>query len=341
MKLNTIFSDNMVFAENRPIRVFGTGRGCAKITFLGETVECKNDGDGAWLVTFGPKEAGGPYEMTVEIEGETKVFKNICIGIVCLVLGQSNAELKLCQTNTSKVLYRTNPKLRCYYVDRPWYGREELASEEGWLAAEKENVGLWSAIGYFAGTSLVTETDKAVGMIFCYQGASIIESWLGEFPVDGIVIPPEQLHPDHSYPDYTPFNRPGVIYNEMLKAFAPFGFNYVIWYQGESDTTGAEAKIYDRYVAALISGLKKLFDVPRFRTALVQIADFRGRDEWEPGWWTDIQAAQKRAADMDPDIELCICKDICEDDEIHPPTKIAIADRVAMKLLYGSKIIPN
>lgn len=338
MKLNTIFSDNMVFAENRPVRIFGTGKGRAKISFLGEEKECVNENDGDWLVTFEPKTAGGPYELSVELDGEKTVFKNVFVGIVCLVLGQSNAEMRLNQTNTSPVLYRDNPDLRSYYVDRPWYGKEELSSADGWNTATKDNVGTWSAIGYLTGTALATETEKAVGMIFCYQGASIIESWLGEFPVDGIIIPPEKLHPDHSYPDYVPFNRPGVIYNEMLSKFAPYAFNYVIWYQGESDTTGAEAEVYDRYVAALIQGIKDLFNVPKFRTALVQIADFRGRDEWEPGWWTDIQKAQKRAADNDPDIELCVCKDICEDNEIHPPTKTGISERIAQKLLHGSRI---
>ena len=340
MKLNNIFSDNMVFAEKRPVRVFGTGKGHAKVTFLGETKECLNNDSETWTVTFDPKDAGGPYELEVELDGEKKIFKNVYVGIVCLLTGQSNAELPLKDTNTSKFLFRDNPALRSYFVDRPWNGRETLASEEGWYVAEKETIGNWSAIGYLAGTTISTETGKAVGMILCYQGASIIESWLPEFPVEGIDIAPEDLHPDHAYPDYKAFNTPKAIYTAMFKAFAPFAFNYMIWYQGESDTTGAEAAVYDRYVAELIKGVKELFGIPKFRTALVQIADFQPRDEWHPEWWTDIQNAQKRAADSDPDIELVVAKDICESNEIHPPTKNALSERIAQKLLYGSKVLP-
>ncbi len=339
MTINSIFSDNMVLAEGRTIKVFGKGQGRVKVTFLGESRELVNADSEDWLVSFPPAEAGGPYEMTVDLDGEVRVFKNVYVGIVCLVTGQSNAELMLKDTNTSKELYRDDPMLRCYFVDRPWYGREALASCEGWHVAEKEGVAFWSAIGYLAGRTFTVETGKAVGMIFCYQGASIIESWLPEFPVDNIIIPQEELHPDHSYPDYSAFNKPSVIYNGMLKAFAPFGFSYLIWYQGESDTTGAEAEVYHKYVAALLKGIRELFGISKFRTALVQIADFKPRDEWHPEWWTAIQEAQKKAADSDPDVELVVSRDICESNEIHPPTKNALSERIAQKLLYGSKLI--
>ena len=334
MKLNNIFSDNMVLAEARPIRIFGTGKGIAKVTFLGDEKVCKNTDGDSWEVVFDAKEAGGPYELCADLDGEKTVLKNVYVGIVCLLSGQSNAELPLKDTNTSKVLYRDNPNVRCFFVDRPWNGREAMAAEEGWHVAEKNAIANWSAIGYLAGTSIATETGKAVGMIFCYQGASIIESWLPKFPIGGIVVPEADLHPDHAYPDYKAFNTPMAIYNAMLKAFAPFAFNYMIWYQGESDTTGAEAAVYDRYVAELLKGVKELFGIPKFKMALVQIADFKPRDEWHPEWWTDIQIAQKRAADSDPDIKLVVSRDICEDNEIHPPTKTALSERIAQTLLF-------
>ncbi len=323
----------MVLAEGRPVRIFGTGKGVAKVTFLGEEKVCNNMEDGCWEVVFDPKEAGGPYEIVADLGGEKTVLKNVYIGVVCLLCGQSNAELPLKDTNTSKVLYRDNPSLRCFFVDRPWNGREAMAAEEGWHVAEKETVGNWSAIGYLAGTSIATCTGKAVGMIFCYQGASIIESWLPGFPVGGIAVPEAELHPDHAYPDYKAFNTPMAIYNSMLKTFAPFAFNYMVWYQGESDTTTAEAAVYDRYVAELLKGIRELFRLPKFKTALVQIADFKPRDEWHPEGWKAIQEAQKKAADSDPDIELVVSRDICEENEIHPPTKTALSERIAQKLL--------
>nr|MCR5056765.1 hypothetical protein [Clostridia bacterium] len=65
-----------------------------------------------------------------------------------------------------------------------------------------------------------------------------------------------------------------------------------------------------------------------------QIADFKPRDEWHPEGWKAIQEAQKKAADSDPDIKLVVSRDICEDNEIHPPTKTALSERIAQTLLF-------
>ena len=39
MKLNKIFKAHMVFAANKPIRIFGDGCGCVEITFNNKTVK--------------------------------------------------------------------------------------------------------------------------------------------------------------------------------------------------------------------------------------------------------------------------------------------------------------
>ena len=62
MELSNIFSSNMVFAANKPIRIFGTGSGKAKIVFNGTTKNVESSG-ADWLVEFPEMNYGGPYEL--------------------------------------------------------------------------------------------------------------------------------------------------------------------------------------------------------------------------------------------------------------------------------------
>ena len=51
MKLNAIFASNMVFAANKPIRVYGEGEGTAEISFAGKVITAFSNG-GFWMVEF-------------------------------------------------------------------------------------------------------------------------------------------------------------------------------------------------------------------------------------------------------------------------------------------------
>ena len=104
MKLSPLFTDNAVFAENKPIRVFGTGCGDITVSLDGDCVKAVCGG-GKWIAELPAKKAGGPYELTVCGDTEKTVVKNVYTGRVYLLAGQSNAEFQLCQSNTDPALY--------------------------------------------------------------------------------------------------------------------------------------------------------------------------------------------------------------------------------------------
>ena len=331
MKLNQIFSSHMVLAENLPIRIFGSGSGTAEISFLGETVSVRSEGD-FWEAELSPREAGGPYELEVTLDGSRSVLTDVFVGKVFLMAGQSNAEFRLCDTNTSRELYKTDPGLRNYFVSRPWIPEEPLSPKDGWAPADRDGIDAWSALGYLAGRSLRTETGAAVGVISCYQGASVIEAWLPKSIADGARLPDSEVYIDHWYPDFTVWNANAAIYDTMLSAIMPFAVNKVVWYQGESDTTVQEAAIYDKSVAALFDCIRGLQRNDALEFVLVQIADYDHRKENDPAGWRGIQEAQERAAAADPRVKLVRSADVCESSMIHPVTKNALAERIAAAL---------
>ncbi len=327
MKLNAIFTDNVVLAEKKPIRIFGEGDGEATVRFTGyeKTVRSHN---GKWVAELPPQTAGGPYELTASLNGETVTVRNVYVGAVYLISGQSNAEFRLCESNTDKSEYKDDGLLRCYFVKRPWIGNDVL--EQKWTAAEKNGVGNWSAIGYLVGKKIREERGCAVGVVSCFQGASIIESWLPEEKAKRFSLPAEELHIDHTYHEYTAWNKNGVIYEKMLSQLFPFSFNGVIWYQGESDTTESEAKIYKDELECLISTVREKTGDESLPFVIVQIADFDPRRD---DGWRGVQAAQEKAAAEIKSCALAPCRDVCETDAIHPPTKSVLAVRIAEKLL--------
>ena len=99
MKLASIFTDHMVLQRDMPIRVFGTGEGKVKVTFLGETAEGTSE-NGKWRVELSPKPSGGPYEMKIDLGEDVVTLSDILIGDVFLASGQSNMEMPLFATES-------------------------------------------------------------------------------------------------------------------------------------------------------------------------------------------------------------------------------------------------
>ena len=59
---------------------------------------------------------------------------------------------------------------------------------------------------------------------------------------------------------------------------------------------------------------------------VVQIADCLSRDT---DAWHLIQAEQMRAQDVIANVRTVACRDVCENDDIHPPTKHVLSKRIS------------
>ena len=64
------------------------------IEFRDKTYTTTANKDGEWAVKLPPMKSGGPYEMKISASNELKV-RNILIGDVWIISGQSNMELSM------------------------------------------------------------------------------------------------------------------------------------------------------------------------------------------------------------------------------------------------------
>ena len=355
MKLNAIFSDNMILQANKPVCVFGSGKGKVTVEISGEKATTVSNGED-WLVELPSFDYGGPYSMTVNLNGDIKEFKDIYFGDVYLLSGQSNNQLKLWQTNTPKDYYKDNDAIRLFTVDRledqgkhiltdeGWKSinkngevinlqGEHYESKDGWIKAKKDEVDFWSAIGYLVGDELTKQTDRKIGLIACYQGASCIQSWLPEHFLDNTncFVPLEKRGENARNPLYSLWNGDGVLYNKMLKPILPFQMKAVIWYQGESNSNGEDSRkeIYSGILKMLIKKWREDFKDAELPFVVIQIHDYIYGLNKVNGGWRDVQAAQEMVCADTENAYLVKSADVCETDDIHPVSKIPLSLRIA------------
>ena len=326
-KLNPIFSSHMVFQANKPIRVFGSGCGNITVSFLGCAKHLQSTGD-AWLLELDAHDYGGPYTLTVILDGQETILDDIYFGDVYLLGGQSNMQMKLNETNEPAENYKTNENVRLFTVDRPEEG-ECLHSTDGWIPCTKEIAGEFPAIGYYVGTQLSGNAGHKIGLISCNQGGSVIQTWMPRhlFENDRFYVSDADKFVDH----FNFFwNSYGHLYETMLSKVLPFPVKAVLWYQGEANSSVAEAAIYLDLLEAFIGNVRMELQDPSLPFIVVQLADYA---PWDGPGWRGIQKAQLQAQDAISNVYTVICRDVCQTDDIHTKEKKQLSQRIADILL--------
>ncbi len=321
--LNSIFCSNMIMQANMPVRIFGGGKGKATVIFNG--VEKEVMSDGSWMLEFDEVSYGGPYEITIGLDGIFSTLKNVYFGDVYLLGGQSNMQFKLWESSEPKENYQEIQNARIFTVDRMEAG-EYFCERDGWVDLSIKNVPNISAIGYYVAKGLATE-ERKIGLIACYQGASVIQSWL---PRDVALVPEfkiENCFADHEW--FPIWNDDGALYDNMITKILPFSMKGVIWYQGESNASVSEANIYVEFLKALAYSWRRDFKNDNLKFIIVQLADHLDRAGYA---WEKIQSEQIRAEAVIPNVSTVICRDVCDNIDIHPREKDILSQRIVDKL---------
>lgn len=323
MELSNLFESHMVFQANKPVNLFGSGKGTVKVEINGHSIQTNVDDN--WTVTLPPSDYSGPHTLTVTMNEETKVFDDIYFGDVFLLAGQSNIEFKLGQSTYDKANFKSNNLIRLFSSERPVAG-EFFHPEDGWVILDAQTAQHWSAIGYHIAEEINAKAGHAIGLVTCYQGGTGIQSWL---PLESLVntkayIPFEERR----YNKY--WNNDGYNYDLIFKKLTPFSFKAVIWYQGETNHMPAEAKNYHFMLTTLIDLWREDLNDKELPFIVIQISDYHSSKN--EGWRT-VQTAQIKIAETMDNVYSIISADVCEINEIHPPTKIHLSKRVTERLL--------
>ncbi|MBQ6849233.1 MAG: hypothetical protein IJN76_04160 [Clostridia bacterium] len=330
MKLADIFTAGMVLQRRKPIAVFGSGRGKGRVELDGYAVEFEAE-DG-FLVHLPAMEAGGPYEMTVTLNGETTVLDDVLVGDVYLAGGQSNMQFRV--EESVDIPRIPNRQVRVFTEG---HGADENRNEwhdyTPWMVATEENLLKFTAIGYDVARMLQEELHIPIGIVSCNLGASRVDAWTAP----EVVNQPDyrqMLGNKHWDWHYYKFNQGSWCYQTKLLPVVPYGIHGVLWYQGESNRLEEEAVHYHTLLSRLMDNWRDLWgeNLPFY---IVQIAPFADGAEND---WPHIRQAQERVAKHVPGAYLCTLAHTGESDNIHPTKKHQIATEVAnavLATLYG------
>ncbi len=222
-----------------------------------------------------------------------------------------------------------------YSCDFQWSiePREEYTGDfTTWKEFMPENLGTlpsFSAMGVYFALQLHATLDVPIGMIGTYWGGTCIEAWTPREGFEGI----DSLKAVASYPvtlDWDnslamgaingPQQQPGVLFNEMVNPWTPFAVRGMIWYQGCNNSK--DGIIYCDKMHALYNGWSRKFQNPDLKLYFVQLAP------WAESFF-DIQLAQEKFADEQPNAGLVPTCDIGNTWDIHPYEKGTVGRRLA------------
>jgi sialate O-acetylesterase len=176
--------------------------------------------------------------------------------------------------------------------------------------------------------ALAKDSGVAVGVVGCYQGASVIQSFMSKENLKTCAFPltENDYHPDRTNDQFADWNGNAWIYEHMFRTILPYPFRATVWYQGESNTGIGEGRYYDKFLAAMIREWREDLRQPELPFVIVQIHDYIYA--YSPTGWSDVQEAQLRAARDIPGCRAVTIRNLGETTEIHPVGKKAVAARI-------------
>ncbi|MDI6452808.1 sialate O-acetylesterase [Peloplasma aerotolerans] len=332
-----IFSDSMVLQANAVIKFHGSHDTDGKIAlmFNGQTYYSEVTTNQLFSFYIGYYTHGGPYEMTLYTKTSKYVFKDIMIGEVYLMSGQSNMAITMSQIlNSANSAYTQKIKQDIDDIDKEkirFITVGILGSSEPlnkfqthqtypWEVLSSDNALNVSATAFYFAQEILNQYDIPVGIIISAVGATYTNTWIPK--VDAIGM-------DSTYvKNISDADTPSQYYNGMIAPLKHMIFRGVIWYQGE----GQDVK-YEENVTKLIHGWRREFSNPNLKFLIVGLPRFDFDLPNTQESWFQVRKQQQRLANIEGvtysvNIDLGILSSQTND-PIHPYDKDLIGKRAA------------
>lgn len=211
VSLPSIFSDNMVLQQGKPIPIHGTADPAEKVVVEigGQSKATTADAAGNWQVTLAPLDRlSAP--TTMRITGSKMItIKNVLVGDVWLASGQSNMEMRVRDVNNAaaEIQQADYPEIRFFMVKRDMASAPRKDTDGKWLVCSPQTVKTFSAVAYFFAREIHGSSGIPTGIINSAVGASSCEAWT---PADVLAadqsLPAPSTIPPEEYPDWKTYD---------------------------------------------------------------------------------------------------------------------------------------
>lgn len=330
VRLAAPFTDGAVLQRGMRVPVWGTGESgeAVRVSFAGQARTATVGADGRWRVDLEPL-AASSEGRTLAANG--LAVRDVLVGEVWLCSGQSNMAVPLWGDSprardrlggqVGQIMAR--PTLRFANLRNGWSDVPQTEEAVVWERATPGFLvnGNVSAVAFWYGQYLRDALDVPVGLLVACVGATDIETWI-----------PDCRAPCPSAHAGKGGQQPAQYHNGKVAPVCPYALRGAVWYQGESNAFASEVPTYADRMRDLLHGWKRVFGNPRFRLYFAQLCP------WGNPLVPQMQEAQQRFADAEPDAGMAVLCDVGNLRDIHPNDKQVVGLRLALLALkrdYG------
>lgn len=182
-----LISDGMVLQREKRIKIWGEAKPESDINvmFCDQKYTSVADKNGKWEIILSDLKPGGPYEMVITCGEQRKVIRDILVGDVWVLGGQSNMELPIERTLDlfeEEVKNANCPEIRQFSVPMTYnfHGPQEELSGGSWTSVTPETIYDFSAVGYFFAKKIYDTYHIPIGLIHAAVGGTPAEAWISE-----------------------------------------------------------------------------------------------------------------------------------------------------------------
>ena len=371
VRLPDVLGDSMVLQQKQKVPIWGTADAgeTVVVAFQKQKLTVVADGRGKWRVDLKPLKADSTPQ-TLTIEGKNKIeLKDILVGEVWLVSGQSNMQWTLLQSNNgaAEVAKANHPKIRLFNVSRMVGSKKRPGKMAEWKVCTPESVREFSGAGYYFAVDLQEKLKVPIGIINSSWGGSQAEAWT---PVEYLQAHPDLVATvertriwDEERPrvqvEYAQAIEKWKVESEKQKAAGarpspspgvPDALrDYRVAasiYDGmiaplmpfaikgavwyQGESNEARAEQYNILLPVMIRGWREKWGQGNFPFGIIQLPNYRQpKPEPTDEAWSFIREAQRRTALNTVNTGLIVTIDIGEANDIHPKNKLDVGLRMS------------
>jgi sialate O-acetylesterase len=369
--LPDVIGEAMVIQRDRPILIWGRADPgeAVMVRFAGQSKQTIAGGDGKWHAKLDAIHANAtPATMT--ISGKNTIeLKNILVGEVWLVAGQSNMQRLLSETANGEaaIAGANQPLIRLFNISRQVAFKHQRGPLATWQACSPESVKQFSAAGYYFGVELQKELNVPIGLINSSYGGSQAEAWTPvEYLLASADLKPtvertkiwdeersrvkaqyeEQLtqwrgdvekakaagarpQPSPAVPDALREYR--IASSIYDRMIEPLiPFRIRGAFWYQGESNEARAEQYGILLPTMIKAWREQWGAGDFPFGIIQLPNYHdAKDEPADEAWSHVREAQRRTALATPNTGLIVTIDIGEARDIHPKNKLDVGKRMA------------
>ena len=360
------YTDNMVLPRDRAFTLGGRADAGEKVLvkLADKKYSAVAGPDGRWAVEAGPFPATLSTRLEIRAGKKRLRYKNVALGDIWLLSGQSNMEFELRQCSTAEDAQKAaDPGLRLFDMKCKWrtdnvsWSASAVDSVQHlqyfrptqWTQAAPETAARYSAIGYYFGTQLRDSLQVPIGLICNAVGGSTAESWVDRELLETRF--PEILYDWLENPEIMEWARtrakknlsegegtrhpyePCYLFESAILPLKDCPVTGVLWYQGESNAENIPA--HARLFPLVVDSFRSVFGPVPFYYAQLS--------EMNRPTWPAFRTSQEKLLVCRPRLGMVVTKDLGEWTEVHYRNKKPAGERFAALALndfYGKEDFP-